>query len=435
MTFLYFAYGSNMWPPQIRSRCPSAQPIDVSRLAGWAPVYDKPSRDGSSKLNITESDSGVHGVIYEIADDERPALDAAEPGYEPIRVRLESDVEALTYRWAKRGSDVRPYDWYVSTVLAGANRHELPDRYVRAHLAVETDPDPIAPGFRPASSDDLRAMQEILSAALTSETPRYIAHSGDLAWWVFHDDPRYPDHLSYWLQDDHGLLVIDARNGEISAFARPGEDRVAIIDWAQRRLDGRGEVRWVSDDDHEMISVLESRGYKPVTMEHPFLWDLENKEIPEPRLPDGWVLRPLEGEHEADNRRRASHRAFKSTMPETVHLDRYLEFMRSPVYESSRDLVAVDPEGRIAAFVVWWPDSSSGVAQIEPFGTDPDFHRAGVGRALMYYVLRQMKEGGMRLCFVITWDRPDSVGFYEGVGFEPISKVRTWAMAPGSDDS
>lgn len=411
----------------MRSRCPSARPLGVTRLAGWAPVYDKPSRDGSSKLNITEDGSEVYGVVYEIADEERTALDNAEPGYQPMEVRLESGMEGLTYRWIGTGSATRPYDWYVSTVLSGATRHELPEGYVDARLNIETDPDSIAPGLRPATVDDLSAMQDILSEALAGEVPRYTAHPGDLAWWVYHEDPRYPDSVSYWIQDDRAMLAIDSRSKEIFPFARAGEDVFVIIDWAQRRLDGRGEVGWVSDDDHEMISVLESRGYYPVTTEHSFLWDLENKEIPEPRMPDGWVLRHLEGEHEADGRRRASHRAFKSTMDENVHLDRYLKFMRSPAYDFARDLVAVDPAGRIAAFVFWWPDSS-GVAHIEPFGTDPDFQRTGTGRALLYYALGQMKSSGMRLCWLITWNRPDAVGFYEGVGFKSLSKVRTWRL-------
>ena len=123
-----------------------------------------------------------------------------------------------------------------------------------------------------------------------------------------------------------------------------------------------------------------------------YRWDLENTPIPEPDLPEGWVLRHLEGEHEANNRRAASHAAFQSTMTDEDHLNRYLKFMRSPVYDSERDLVAVAPDGRIAAFMVWWPDST-GVAQIEPFGTHTDFHRQGAGRALMYYGLEEDETG------------------------------------------
>ena len=71
MTFHYFAYGSNLWPPQLRSRCPSARDVGSAVLKGWAPVYDKPSADGSAKLSIVEEvDAQVHGALYEIDEAE-----------------------------------------------------------------------------------------------------------------------------------------------------------------------------------------------------------------------------------------------------------------------------------------------------------------------------------------------------------------------------
>lgn len=105
---------------------------------------------------------------------------------------------------------------------------------------------------------------------------------------------------------------------------------------------------------------------------------------------------------------------------------RYLRFMRSPVYYRRRDLVAASPEGRIASFMVWWPDPS-GIAQIEPFGTHPDFQRQGTGRALMYYALKQMRAAGMTLARVITDEpRSDATAFYSGVGFREVERVRWW---------
>jgi ribosomal protein S18 acetylase RimI-like enzyme len=115
-------------------------------------------------------------------------------------------------------------------------------------------------------------------------------------------------------------------------------------------------------------------------------------------------------------------------MDEAAHLERYLRFMRSPVYDRERDLVAVAPDGRIGSFVFWWPDSS-GVAQIEPFGTHPDFQRQGIGKALSYHALTKMKDSGMTLARVVTDEsRLDANGFYEGVGFEMVGKTRSWAV-------
>jgi ribosomal protein S18 acetylase RimI-like enzyme len=113
-------------------------------------------------------------------------------------------------------------------------------------------------------------------------------------------------------------------------------------------------------------------------------------------------------------------------MDPSMHVDRYLGFMRSPIYDPERDLVAVAPDGTIVSFMVWWPDVS-GIAQIEPFGTHPDFHRRGVGRALIHYGLTRMRAGGMRLARVCTDDDRLATAFYESVGFDDVGRLRWWA--------
>lgn len=421
MSFRYFAYGSNLWPPQLRGRCPSATPLRTGVLKDWSVTYDKPSRDGSAKLNIRpQPGARVHGVVYEVEDGERQYLDEAEPLYTPVDVEVDGE-RLLSYSYEGEPYHALPYDWYVETSVLGAASHGLPTK----GLEVETEPDPLAPGIRPATLADLAIVQDILRDGLSGESLRYFAHPGDYAWWVYHDDPRHPDHFSTWLQDDKGVLVVDSLDpSEINVFTRPGVDRMPLVRWAQRRLGDRGEVGWVADEDTEFIDALRADGYSAGAVYRSYRWDLVGS-IPEPRLPEGWNLRSIMGEAEANSRRAASHAAFDSTMPSAMHLQRYVDFMRSEVYESERDLVAVSPDGTIAAFMVWWPDDS-GIAQIEPFGTHPDFHRRGIGRALIHHGLRRMKEAGMHTCRVLTDDWRDATNFYEAVGFTDVGRVRWW---------
>jgi GNAT superfamily N-acetyltransferase len=425
MAFHYFAYGSNLWPPELRSRCGSAMVIGRERLEGWRLVCDKPSIDGSLKLNIRpDPASTVDGVVYRIEDGERQALDAAKPRYTPIVVELGGRT-TLTYTFEENPADGAPYDWYAAMCDLGAASHGIStDR-----VPVPAVPDPIAPGIRPATQDDLTLIQEVLGEGLAADTDRYYIHPGDFAWWVYHDDPRHPDHLSTWIQDESGFVTIDSLAPyEINVFTRTGVDRMPLIRWAQRRLDGRCEVGWVSESDAELASELKSAGYQVVSSDNSFRWDLSG-ELPLPELPDGWSLRAVHGEHEANARREAAHAAFGSTMPGAMHLQRYLDFMRSPVYVPERDLVAVSPDGTIAAFTVWWADPS-GVAQIEPFGTHPDFHRQGIGRALIYHALSEMKRAGMRTARVCSLDDPRPAGFYRGVGFTDIGPLDWWGIQP-----
>jgi hypothetical protein len=121
MTFRYFAYGSNMWTPRMQARCPSARVVDTAVLRGWRAVFDKPSMDGSAKLNIRPDPPGsVPGVVYEIDRGERELLDRAEPAYRPIATPV-----GLTYAYEGEATSWPPFAWYVDLVVAGARSHGL----------------------------------------------------------------------------------------------------------------------------------------------------------------------------------------------------------------------------------------------------------------------------------------------------------------------
>jgi len=272
-------------------------------------------------------------------------------------------------------------------------------------------------------------MQAILSAALATGGPRYVFHPGDLAWWVHHSDPRTDEAVSYWLDADLGFAVLDANNQEIFAFSLPDQSPIPLLEWGQERLGPETLIGYVSTADRALESELEARGYEATRVSGPIFTRRLTADDPTPIPPSGFTLRPMNGEEDADRRRRASHAAFRSTMDPAQHLERYLRFMRSPVYEAERDLVAVNPDGRVASFMIWWPDPS-GIAEIEPMGTDPDFQGMGVGRALMRYAFHRMRESGMTEVRVITEARrPDAVAFYTALGFTHVADLRFW-MSP-----
>lgn len=121
MTFRYFAYGSNMWAPRMRERCPSARVARTAVLTGWVAVYDKPSTDSSAKLNIRPSATrSVAGVVYEIDESERASLDEAEPLYRAVETPV-----GLTYVYDGEPTALLPHAWYVRIVEAGARSHGL----------------------------------------------------------------------------------------------------------------------------------------------------------------------------------------------------------------------------------------------------------------------------------------------------------------------
>lgn len=150
----YFAYGSNMLKERLSRRCPSVRVMGPGELKDFSLAFAKPGRDRSGKATIIpDSGQHVHGVLFEIAEDEQVLLDGFEGlghGYDRIDRCLidtpDGDTKpAFTYMAPSHTCDtmLAPFDWYHALVLAGAMQNALPVSY-RAQLqkvATRHDPD------------------------------------------------------------------------------------------------------------------------------------------------------------------------------------------------------------------------------------------------------------------------------------------------------
>ena len=151
---LYFSYGSNMSSLRLLSRVPSARFVATAVLQGHQLKFHKAGRDGSAKCDIYETTHKEHlvrGVIYEITESEKPALDLVEglgQGYEVKSVELTTPaggpVIAFTYYATAIDKTLRPYHWYRHHVVRGALEYNLPAAYIEQLRQVDTvvDPDP-----------------------------------------------------------------------------------------------------------------------------------------------------------------------------------------------------------------------------------------------------------------------------------------------------
>jgi hypothetical protein len=150
-SFLYFAYGSNMFTPWLcqPARCPSARFAGIAELSGHELRWHKHSKkDGSGKCDIpAAAAASVLGVLYEIAGDEKAPLDRAEGkgfGYDEIEVEVLSGsnpVRAVTYQATNTDPALRPYTWYRALVIAGAKEHGFPASYIAELEAAPADED------------------------------------------------------------------------------------------------------------------------------------------------------------------------------------------------------------------------------------------------------------------------------------------------------
>jgi hypothetical protein len=139
-TFISFAYGSNMLSSRIQGRCPSARALGVAELHGHELKRHKCGQDGSGKCDVVQTKEAsrvVYGVLYEIAEGEKAALDAAEglgTGYEEKEVQVVFEGRLRTvrlYAATNTNSSLVPYTWYKAFVVAGAQEYNLPSEYIR----------------------------------------------------------------------------------------------------------------------------------------------------------------------------------------------------------------------------------------------------------------------------------------------------------------
>jgi hypothetical protein len=137
---LYFAYGSNMLPARLTARCPSARVIGPGTAADFGLRFTKPSKDGSGKATLVEQPGvRVPGVLYEVAIAEREALDRFEGrggGYDRddsfLVLSPHSDAPVVTSTYLADGHDdrLKPFDWYLAIVIAGAAHHCFGEEYL-----------------------------------------------------------------------------------------------------------------------------------------------------------------------------------------------------------------------------------------------------------------------------------------------------------------
>jgi GNAT superfamily N-acetyltransferase len=102
-----------------------------------------------------------------------------------------------------------------------------------------------------------------------------------------------------------------------------------------------------------------------------------------------------------------------------------LNVQRAPLYRRDLDLVAVAPDGEIAAFCTIWFDDVTRTATFEPVGTVPDHQKRGLGKALMSEGLHRAQRLGADLAFVGSYSEA-AHALYASVGFVDYELDEPW---------
>jgi GNAT superfamily N-acetyltransferase len=175
-----------------------------------------------------------------------------------------------------------------------------------------------------------------------------------------------------------------------------------MIDVAQQHLaqnDANGRQRlciWASERDALRQDVLARQGYHRGTWpesKHARLLDVP---LPDAPLPPGYTIRALGAVGELPARSWASWRAFHPDDPDEDYdgWEWYLNLQHMPLYRRDLDIVAIAPDGELAAFCTAWYDDVTRTGHFEPVGTVPEHQRRGLGKAVMCEAMRRLKRLG-----------------------------------------
>jgi phage replication-related protein YjqB (UPF0714/DUF867 family)/gamma-glutamylcyclotransferase (GGCT)/AIG2-like uncharacterized protein YtfP len=215
----YFAYGSNLDVTQMARRCPDARDPRPATLADHDWLINE---RGVATVEPFDG-SQVHGVLWQVSDDDLAALDSAEGV--PVRYRRDrlvvstdgGSAEAWVYV-DHRVDPGAPREGYLERIIEGAVHHGLPPRWLdfldRWHPVNWPrqlgDPEPSAP----RTLSELLADPDVTESSALRSTFGFLAiHGGglermtdviaeraaaaaDASVYVVRHPRGYPNHLS-----------------------------------------------------------------------------------------------------------------------------------------------------------------------------------------------------------------------------------------------
>ena len=129
------------------NRCPSARYLANAWADHFTLDFSKIGEDGSGKATLVPSHGKrAHGVIFEIDSSEREPLDEAEPnyrredGFEVTVADTGVSKTVVTYIALEecKNPELKPFDWYLALVVAGAMEHRFPASVIAAYRETTT---------------------------------------------------------------------------------------------------------------------------------------------------------------------------------------------------------------------------------------------------------------------------------------------------------
>jgi ribosomal protein S18 acetylase RimI-like enzyme len=294
---------------------------------------------------------------------------------------------------------------------------------------------------------DLEKIKDLLMQARTISPRSGYLHVGDLVWRVFYllrsFAPR--EIITLW-EDAPGnlwgftLCYKNAFDLQLVPTLRGSSAERQAFAWSEQRAGeiARGHMDTGDDasvtlytdiyaDDAILCKLAEEAGYEPVSA-WLYMTRSLNEPLPEPALPEGFMVRHVAGAHEAKKRADVHFAAFSPHSSMTA--EAYRDFMQAPGYTAELDLVTVAPDSQFASFAMCWYDPVNRIGAFEPVGVRPDSQRMGLGKVVMSEGLRRLKTLGAETAMVLSEkDNLAAQSLYGSVGFTEINRAISYSKS------
>lgn len=241
-----------------------------------------------------------------------------------------------------------------------------------------------------------------------------------------------------WLRKSEEDEVLD---GSFYWYVHPDHRNIGLEDtlvqWGLERTREEGRERNLpprfrsSTRDHNAygLDVLERNGLEVVRYFFTMTRDL-SLPIDEPQLPEGFVME--HSSNEPDDVARWVEVFNLSFIDHWNHhpmtAESHANWLDNPSYSPERDLIAVAPDGTVAAFCFCWIDNDDNARNnrmdgwIDMLGTRRGYRKMGLGRAMLLAGLHRLRGDGMTHAKLgVDADNPTgALKLYEDVGFSKI---------------
>jgi ribosomal protein S18 acetylase RimI-like enzyme len=277
-------------------------------------------------------------------------------------------------------------------------------------------------------ADDLRRMQALQVEAVRRRKPFGVPTAGDVTWWLLQHPPADASPKRVVVFEEAGEVVAWAVLWLPATLTYGGDAHDAVLDWFEAEAEADGPLQVATlEDEPETRAPLDARGYEVDGADdwlHHLVADLDETPA-EPRLPDGYRLAAVT-EELLPSRVEAHRSAFH---PSRVTVESYAAVTRDPVYRPELDVVAVAPDGTVAAYALAWLDAENALGELEPVGTHAEHRRRGLARAVCLEALRRLREAGADTCLVYSVHGSDATELYRSVGFRDAGRHVVFARS------